>query len=191
MIPAAQFSLFCLDTGRLLLRDFVQDDWLAVFALSQEPGVTEFQSWLRLTDEEAAWRWVAEAIFHNALEPRHSYNLAVTLKESGQVIGWLGWGKPSRPELGDYAFGYALLPAFWGRGLMSEALRAAVDFMFRRQKAEIVFGKCDKINPASARVMEKAGLRLAQEWSDVDEESGGTVTMQRYAATRSEFLAGE
>lgn len=181
---------FCLETRRLLLRDFVEDDWPAIFALSREPSVTEFQSWLRLDDERAARRWVANAIFHNELRPRHAYNLAVTLKAGGQVIGWLGWGRPGRPERGDLDFGYALLPAFWGRGLMSEALTAALDFMFREQQAGVVFGECDKINPASARVMQKAGLRLAAEWSDVDEESGETVTMQRYAASREEYLAG-
>lgn len=184
-------SPFCLETGRLLLRDFVEDDWPAIFALSREPSVTEFQSWLRLDDEVAARRWVNEAIFHNGLRPRHAYNLAVTLKASGRVIGWLGWGRPSQPERGDLDFGYALLPAFWGRGLMSEALAAAVDFMFRVQQAGIVFGECDSINPASARVMQKAGLRLVAEWSEVDEESGETVTMQRYAASREELEDGE
>ena len=182
---------FSLPTPRLLLRDFVSDDWTAILAMSQEPTVVAFQSWLRLNDENGARRWVAEAIFHNGLRPRHSYNLAVALKESGQVIGWLGWGKPSRPDRGDMDFGYALLPAFWGQGYMSEALRAALDFMFRVLKAGSVFGECDKINPASARVMEKAGLRLVSEWSDGDEESGERVTMQRYATTRHEFLVGE
>lgn len=182
---------FCLETDRLLLRDLSEEDWRAIYALSREASVTEFQSWLRLDDEMAARRWVGDAIFHNSLQPRNAYNLAVTLKRTGQVIGWLGWGKSSRPERGDVDFGYALLPAFWGRGYMSEALRAAVDWMFRVQQAGVVYGECDSINPASARVMEKAGLRLVAEWSDVDEESGGTVTMQRYAARRDEFLASQ
>ncbi len=179
---------FCLETERLLLRDFIEEDWAAIHALSREASVTAFQSWLRLDDEEAARRWVGGTIFHNGLRPRHAYNLAVSLKASGQVIGWLGWGKPSRQELGDLDFGYGLSPAFWGQGLMSEALAAAVDFMFRVQKAEVVFGECDSVNIASARVMEKAGLRLVAEWNEVDEESGATVKMQRYAATRSKFL---
>lgn len=182
-----QPSPFCLETERLLLRDFIESDWAAIYALSREASVTEFQSWLRLADEEAARRWVADAICHNGLRPRHAYNLAVTLKASGQVIGWLGWGKSSRPERGDLDFGYALLPAFWGQGLMSEALREAVNFMFRVQMAGVVFGECDSVNPASARVMEKAGLRLVAKWSDIDEESGATVTMLRYAARRADY----
>lgn len=190
MSRAEQPSPFCLETPRLRLRDFVPDDWPVIFALSRESCVTKFQSWLRLADEEAARQWVGEAIFHNGLLPRSAYNLAVTLKASGQVIGWLGWGKASRPERGELDFGYALLPAFWGRGYMSEALAAAVDYMFRKQQAGIVYGECDSINPASARVMEKAGLRLVAEWSDVDEESGESVAMLRYAASRDEFLAG-
>lgn len=180
---------FRLEITRLLLRDFVFEDWPVIYALSCEPTVTGFQSWLRLAHEEAARHWVTEAIFHNSLLPRSSHNLAIIHKESDQVIGWLGWGKPGRPEPGDYDFGYALLPAFWNQGFMSEALSAAVNFMFCVLNAGIVFGECDKANPASARVMEKAGLRLVADWSDVDEENGGKVTMQRYAVTSTEYPA--
>ena len=158
---------FRLEITRLLLRDFVFEDWPVIYALSCEPTVTGFQSWLRLAHEEAARHWVTEAIFHNSLLPRSSHNLAIIHKESG----------------------YALLPAFWNQGFMSEALSAAVNFMFCVLNAGIVFGECDKANPASARVMEKAGLRLVADWSDVDEENGGKVTMQRYAVTSTEYPA--
>ena len=94
-MKAAPFSL---PTPRLLLRDLIESDWTAVFAMSREATVVRFQSLLRLDDEDAARHWVMEAMYHNSLPLRQSYNLAVVERASGQVICWLGWGRLSRSK---------------------------------------------------------------------------------------------
>ena len=101
--------MFALETTRLTLRDFVEDDWTLIRAMSQAPEVTCFQTWLRLDSDADARRWIKDALHHNQLQPRHAYNLAITAQE--QPIGWLGWGRAAEPALGDYDFGYALLPS--------------------------------------------------------------------------------
>src|SRR3712207_3840485 len=129
-----------------------------IYALSQEPDVTRFQTWLRLSSEEEARQWILNAIDHNQRVPRYAYNLAIVTQHDAQAIGWIGWGRASDPAKGDYDFGYALLPGAWGNGYMTEALQAAVNFMFESLHAELVFGECAESNHGSARVMEKAGL---------------------------------
>jgi ribosomal-protein-alanine N-acetyltransferase len=55
-------------------------------------------------------------------------------------------------------FGYVLDRSFWGRGLMPEALRFAVDWALAQPEVFRAYAFCDVDNPSSARVMEKAGM---------------------------------
>ena len=55
--------------------------------------------------------------------------------------------------------GYVLARAFWGRGLATEAARAAVAAALALPHIELVWAYCDVDNRASARVMEKAGMQ--------------------------------
>src|SRR5262249_33695776 len=103
--------------------------------------------------------FVNNCIFHNGQRPRASHNCAIVLRATGKVIGWIGFGHPSQLNIGDYDFGYALHRAYWGQGCMTEALRALLAFCFDELGARSVFGECYAANPASARVMEKAGMR--------------------------------
>jgi len=63
-------SMFECRTPRLILRDFIEDDWTAIFAMSHAPAVTRYQSWLRLANETEAHQWLQQAIHHNQLHPR-------------------------------------------------------------------------------------------------------------------------
>jgi len=180
-------TMFECRTPRLILRDFVEDDWTAIFALSQAPAVTRYQSWLRLTNEVEAQQWLQQAIHHNQFHPRQAYNLAIVHQVSHAVIGWIGWGIPSDRTHGDYDFGYALLPATWGQGYMTEALQSAIDYMFETLAATVVYGECASSNRASARVMEKNGLRLVKQWSEADQSLGASEMHERYAIQKEEW----
>lgn len=178
MLPSNE--LFELRTPRLVLRDFVEADWEAVYALSLEPQVTRYQTWLRLPDQARAREWVRDVIYHNQLQPRSTYNLAIVLASTDRVAGWLGWGRPSDPAKGDYDFGYALHPDVWGQGYMTEAVTAMLGFCFEVLGAQMVSGECASSNRASARVMEKAGLIRTDRWYEPDEATGCGQEMLRY-----------
>ena len=55
--------------------------------------------------------------------------------------------------------GYCLGRAFWGRGIMPEALRAVMDYLFDTVGLNRVWAGHDVNNPKSGRVMEKAGMK--------------------------------
>ena len=181
--------MFELTTPSLLLRDFVEDDWRAVYTMSQEPTVTRYQSWLRLASEDAARVWVTKAMHHNQLQPRVAYNLAVIERNDQHIVGWFGWGLSSDPSHGDISFGYALLPEYWGRGYMTEALQAGLAYMFAHLGAHRVHGECASSNRGSARVMEKNGMALVDRWQETDEHAGVTEEQWRYAITKEAWLA--
>ena len=54
--------------------------------------------------------------------------------------------------------GYVLGKAYWGHGIMTEALKAVLDFCFTQAGFQKVRARYASLNPASGRVMEKAGM---------------------------------
>ncbi|GAC1563353.1 MAG: hypothetical protein NVS2B7_37290 [Herpetosiphon sp.] len=171
---------FQLCTPRLVLRDLVIADWSLVFALSQAPEVARFQSWLRLPTEAAARSWVHKAVEHNHRVPRRAYNLAIVPHQAAQAVGWIGWGRAGEPLQEGYDVGYALLPSAWGQGYMTETLQTAVTCIFATLGGQQISGECVEHNPASARVMEKAGLQLVRQWDEPDTATGIIEQRRRY-----------
>lgn len=82
------------------------------------------------------------------------YPFILRLRESGTLIGSAG----AVVEGPAVSFGYVLGRAFWGRGYAAEALRALVDWAMAEPGVWRAWAYCAAENPASARVMEKAGL---------------------------------
>jgi len=57
-------------------------------------------------------------------------------------------------------FGYWLAEDFWGKGIMTEAVAAFVNYCFEKFSLTRMFASVYASNPASARVLEKAGFVL-------------------------------
>jgi aminoglycoside 6'-N-acetyltransferase len=156
-----------IEGERLVLRDLLLSDWPLIEALWREPLVTRYQDWFRFSDEATGRRWLAETVHFNVEQPRHGYNLAVTLKPDGDAIGWLGFGDPETPadrNKGEVGFGYALQPLFWNQGYMTESVRTMLAYVFEVLEKRSVYATCEASNVASARVLEKAGLMLTERW---------------------------
>jgi ribosomal-protein-alanine N-acetyltransferase len=103
-----------LVTPRLILRDFEEADLDDVHAFRSDPEVARFMA-DDVESREQAEAWLRGVIFHNRVRPRVAYNLAIELRDEGQVIGWIGIGDSERyPQPGECGFGYALHRAYWG-----------------------------------------------------------------------------
>ena len=92
--------------------------------------------------------------------------LALELKENGKVIGSIGLEDIDFPDAGNRygrEIGYALSKAYWGRGLMPEAVNAVISYCF----CELGFDwlTCDHFvwNRQSRRVIEKCGFQYVRE----------------------------
>ncbi len=179
-----------LNTSRLILRDFEEDDWHGLHAFRSDPDVARFMDWEPATPEQTR-RWVLATILHNRAQPRLSYNLTIVRRGDGCILGWLGIGILSRRGTAEdeYDFGYALARAYWGQGYMTEALRALLGFAFDELGARRVYGECDARNVASARVMEKAGMRREAELRYRYSATGDVADNYRYAIHDREWRA--
>jgi RimJ/RimL family protein N-acetyltransferase len=179
--------VFQLETARLRLRDWVEEDCQLIKVLSADPRVTRYQTRLRLNSDEERRRWLADAIRASAEQPRVDYSTAVVLRGPERAIGWLHWNEAEDRAKGEMSFGYALLPEVWRRGYMSEAVNAMLGFIFEVQLKESAYATCAAANRASAGVLERAGMKLVERWMHRDEYVGLEEEYLRYRMERSEW----
>jgi [ribosomal protein S5]-alanine N-acetyltransferase len=179
-----------IQTNRLHLRDLLAGDCAALHQLRTDPRVYCFNHFGPETPAETR-AWLHDTIHHNNLTPRLAHNCAITLRATGELIGWIGFGQasPAKSEFGEIDFGYAILPVYWGQGYATEALSATVDFIFNHIHATQIFGECNVANPASARVMEKVGLQRIAHFVDPAEPVPERASSYRYAITRMTWAA--
>jgi [ribosomal protein S5]-alanine N-acetyltransferase len=142
-----------LHTARLRLRPARLDDAEAVFAgWARDPCATRYLSWRPYDDVALARAFLADAIEARQRGRRCLWSLEQV--EDGQVIGQID----ALLEGHRVYLGWVLAPPQWGRGYMSEAVRAVVEGCLAVPGIFRVWAVCDVDNRASARVMEKAGM---------------------------------
>jgi RimJ/RimL family protein N-acetyltransferase len=147
-----------LYTNRLLLREFVMADWPVVLAYQCDPRYLQYYEWTDRTPEDVQC-FVQMFLDQQAVQPRRRFQLAVVLKESGQLIGNCGIRKASI-DAHEADIGYELSPDHWGHGYAAEAARAIVQFGFTELKVHRIWAWCIADNAASTRVLEKIGFKL-------------------------------
>jgi RimJ/RimL family protein N-acetyltransferase len=146
-----------VDTPRLRLREFVEADWPAVLAYQSDPRYLTYYPWTERTEAEVR-AFVNRFLTWQAAHPRLKYQLAVTLRDGGSLIGNCGI---RLPEAGAPSadLGYELAPQHWGHGYATEAAWAMVGFGFETLGLHRIWGECAPENLASRRVMEELGMR--------------------------------
>lgn len=141
-------------TARLLLREFVADDWRAVHAYQSDPRYLRFYEWSHRTEQDVR-AFVGMFIGWQNETPRQKFQLAATFQN--HLIGNCGV-RIKNLETHEAEIGYELNPDFWGNGYATEAARAMLAFGFRDLNLRRVTAMCVAENHASARVLEKLGL---------------------------------
>ena len=137
----------------------MRDDGDALAALNADPEVTRF---LKPLDHAGS---LAQAARFAAHWDEHGFGLwAVVPREEGApCIGFAGLAIASFLPviLPAVEVGWRLAPAWWGRGLATEAARASIAFGFERLGLRSIVSVIDPRNERSLRVAEKLGMRAA------------------------------
>src|SRR5438477_9963515 len=149
-----------LETDRLLLREYVEDDAEALFRLNSDPDVLRFVPDKRLLNIEQARQMLID---HPIADyRRHGFGRgACILKSTGEQIGLAGLKYVD--ELGEVDVAYRLMPRYWGQGLATELALASVRYGFAALGLKRIIGLVMPENIASLRVLEKIGLRYTEE----------------------------
>jgi RimJ/RimL family protein N-acetyltransferase len=147
-----------LATDRLVLREFESDDWRALLAYQADPRYLRYYPW-STREAAAVQELVGHFVARRADTPRRMFQLAMTLPaEAFRLIGSCGL-RVNDAEQREGNIGYELDPAYWGRGYATEAGRAMLAFGFERLDLHRIWAECVADNRASARVLEKLGMR--------------------------------
>src|SRR5438270_8344805 len=148
-----------LETDRLLLRQYVEEDADAFFKLNSDPEVLRFVPDKRLLNVEQA----RQILIDHPIADYRKYGFgrgACILKSTGEQIGFAGL--KYLEELGEVDVAYRLMPVYWGQGLASEAAIASVRFGSDNLGLKQIIGLVMPENIASVRVLEKTGLRYSE-----------------------------
>jgi RimJ/RimL family protein N-acetyltransferase len=152
-----------LKTQRLRLRKAKLADADAIFRqYAQDPEVTKFVSWLAHRNIEETRDYMK--MCQLAWDIGRAFHWVIERQEDGQAIGMMiGRANPEKWELG-----FVLARDHWGRGYMTEALRGIIAWTLQQKDIFRIWAVCDIDNKASARVMEKAGMKregVLRRWS--------------------------
>jgi RimJ/RimL family protein N-acetyltransferase len=147
-----------LETDRLILRDFVKEDWERVLEYQSDPLYLRYNRWTERTPE-AVQEFVGWFLAHQQQEPRIKYQLAIILKSKDLLIGNCGVRKDQFDSV-EADIGYELDPKHWNRGYATEAASAVVDFGFHHFGVHRIWATCVADNVGSAHVLEKLGMQL-------------------------------
>ena len=147
-----------LETERIILRSFRDEDIDDFYAYASIPGVGERTGWHHHRNRDESRRILT--FFMN-----DDKDWAVSLREIGRVIGSLGvdeYDTALLPELSPYkgrAIGYVLGKDYWGRGLATEAVKAVTQCLFNESGLDFLTLTYYDFNTQSKRVSEKCGFR--------------------------------
>lgn len=146
---------------RLRLRDFRETDRDDVHAFAGDPEVTRFTDWGPNTPEQTE-TFLDEVRAAAAARPRLRYGLAIETDDGDGAAPVIGSAEllvdDARP--GTAAVGYVLRRDRWGFGYATEATGLLLAFGFGELRLARIEATCAPENITSARVLEKAGLRL-------------------------------
>ena len=174
-----------LETERLVLRRFVIEDAEAMFRnWAADPEVTKYLTWPAHANAD-----VTRAVLKDwtvAYAHQDYYQWAITPKENEACpIGSIA-AVNLNDDLSIVQIGYCLGRRWWHRGIMSEALKAVIDFFFNEVGANRIEARHDSRNPRSGMVMQKCGMKYEGTLRSSDRNNQGICDACWYAVLKSE-----
>ena len=170
-----------LETERLLLRWFREDDFDDLCEISGDPKVMRFLGDGKPMQPIEVWRQMAAIIGHWYFR---GYGVwAVEEKATGKVVGRIGLMNPKGWP--GFELGWTLARASWGKGYATEGAQRVLEYAFTEMNRDHVISLIAPANVASIKVAERLGEKVEGE----TEVFGHHVLI--YGISRDEWRNGE
>jgi len=182
-----------LETSRLTLRQFTENDVDNLFNLNSGPEVMRYLTGGRPTPREEIRDEILP--FHLGVYGRLD-RLGTWAAESSatrEFLGWFHFRPGPDADITNIELGYRLVRPAWNRGYATEGSRALISRGFTELGVERVFAHTMTLNAASRHVLEKCGLTLVGTipYEGPFEIEGAEQGQVEYALTRVEWEASQ
>lgn len=177
-------SLPTLYTPRLTLRPVRMSDAGDLYEYSSDPQVAQHVLWDAHTSIHQTRGYIRYLLRQYRSAAPSTFVIA--LRSTGKVVGTIGfmW---LQTENRSAEVGYSLSRAYWNQGLMTEALREVLRFGFDKLNLNRIEAQHESDNPASGRVMLKAGMRREGTLRQRIYNKGRYTDVELYAVLRQDF----
>lgn len=162
-----------LETKRLILRKFTENDIGAIYQIYSDEEVNKFLPWFPLKSFEEARLFFEERYAPKYAQPQ-AYAYAVCLKKDNIPIGYINVDMEEHHD-----FGYGLRKEFWNQGIITEAGKAVVA-QVKKDGLPYITATHDRNNPRSGSVMKNVGMKYQYSYEEQWQPKDILVTFRMY-----------
>lgn len=162
-----------LETKRLILRKFTENDIEALFKIYKDEEVNTYLPWFPLKSLEEAEKFFDEK-YSKAYELENGYKYAICLKTDNIPIGYINISMDHSHDLG-----YGLKKEFWHNGIVTEASKAVLE-QVKKDGFLYVTATHDVKNPRSGNVMKQLGMNYKYSYEEMWQPKGILVNFRMY-----------
>lgn len=162
-----------IETERLILRKFTEDDIEALYKIYSDEEVNTFLPWYPLKNMDEAFVLFQEQYVAKYALPQ-AYAYAICLKRDNYPIGYI---KVDMEEHHD--FGYGLRKEFWHQGIVTEAGKALIN-QVKKDGLPYITATHDRNNPRSGGVMRNVGMKYQYSYEEQWQPKDILVTFRMY-----------
>lgn len=162
-----------LETERLILRKFTENDLPALLAIFSDEEANTFLPWFPLKSMREAKSFF-EKRCAGLYRQERAYQYAICLKSDRIPIGYVNVSMEEHHDLG-----YGLRKEFWHRGIVTEACRAVIQ-QVKADKIPYITATHDRNNPRSGGVMIQLGMRYQYSYEERWQPKNKLVTFRMY-----------
>ena len=152
-----------IETKRFRLRKPALQDAEDIFRkYAQDPDVTKYLTWRPNRSVQETRDFLAACL--RAWDEEKSFHWVIEKKTNHELLGMIS----ARVDAHKWELGYVLARSYWGKVYMTEVVKKLVGWALKQGEIYRVWSVCDVNNRASARVMQKAGMRregILRRWS--------------------------
>lgn len=170
-----------IETERLILRKFTEDDLEALFLILKDEDVNKFLPWYPLKSIEETKRFYKERYAAKYKLPQ-AYAYAICLKSDYYPIGYIKVDMEEHHDLG-----YGLHKEFWHKGITTEAGKAVIE-QVKKDGLPYITATHDRNNPRSGMVMQACGMKYCYTYEEQVQPKNIPVFFRMYQLN---FTAGD
>lgn len=145
-----------LETNRLTLKEIEPKHVNEIYQIFSNEDVTKYYGMSAFTEEAQAKQLIET--FKTRFENKQGMRWGIVEKETNRLIGTIGLNNliisSKRTEIG-----YDLLPTYWGRGIISEAISEVITYCFQTLELFRIGAVIFPENIASSKAIEKFGFQ--------------------------------